>query len=122
MSNESELQQLILLEAPKIGVHLMRNNSGACQDSTGRWIWYGLGVVSKKQNEKIKSLDLIGFKKLSNDIAQFAAVECKKPGWVFNPKDKREVAQKAFIDFINNNGGRAGFCSSVESFRNLMSF
>lgn len=135
LKSESEVQQLILLEAPKHGVVLMRNNSGAFKDETGRMVFYGLGVISKQQNERIKSSDLIGLMRsvkvktyttnkgpeyLEVHCGCFIAVECKRQGWKFNPKDKREVAQKAFIDWIISNGGVAGFCASVEDFLRLI--
>lgn len=121
--NESEVQQLILMEAPKFKCHLMRNNSGAFKDATGRMVRYGLMNHSKKQNDNIKSSDLIGFRVYDDGsihVAQFVAIECKAKGFVYNPEDKRERAQKAFIDYIIMNGGIAGFCDSVESFRQLM--
>ena len=121
---ESEVQQLILMEAPRYQCHLMRNNSGAFKDSTGRWVRYGLMNHSKKQNEKIKSSDLIGFKGIdcgSRFYAVFVAIECKESGFKFNPEDPRQAAQKAFIEFVKSNGGIAGFCDSIESFQKLMS-
>lgn len=123
-NSESEIQQLILLEAPKLGVHLMRNNVGAFKDSTGRFVRYGLGNISKLHNDRIKSSDLIGFRPIRFNIgviAQIVAVECKAPGFEIDLRNPRIRAQQAFIDFINNNGGKAGFCDSVESFRKLIS-
>jgi hypothetical protein len=122
--SESEVQQLILMEAPRHQCHLMRNNSGAFKDATGRWVRYVLMNHSKKQNDKIKSSDLIGFRVIDNGsiyVAQFVAIECKETGFKFNPEDQRQAAQKAFIDYIIKHGGIAGFCDSVESFQNLMS-
>lgn len=135
MKSESEVQQLILLEAPKYGCVLMRNNSGSFVDKDGRHVRFGLNNLSQSQNEKIKSSDLIGLmntvkvKTYTTNVGPeslevrcgcFIAVECKKEGWKFNPKDKREVAQKAFIDWIIMNGGVAGFCASVEDFLRLI--
>lgn len=115
LKSESEVQQLIMLEAAKHGCILMRNNSGGYKDDTGRMIFYGLGVLSKQQNERIKSSDLIGIYK-----GLFVAIEVKREGWKHNPKDKREVAQLAFINFIKTHGGIAGFCSSVDDFLELI--
>lgn len=115
MKTESEIQQLIMLEAANQGCMLMRNNNGACKDTTGRMIFYGLGNISKQHSEYIKSSDLIGIWK-----GRFVAIEVKKEGWVFNPKDKREVAQNAFIEWIRMNGGIAGFCASVEDLHRLL--
>lgn len=112
--------QEIMLEAPKYGVVLMRNNMGAgkfIDEETGNtsFVRFGLNNLSKEQNEKIKSSDLIGIWS-----GRFIAIEVKKEGWKFNPKDKREVAQKAFIDWMIANNGIAGFCASVEDFLRLI--
>jgi len=115
LKSESEVQQLIQLEAAKHGCILMRNNSGCLTDDTGRPVRYGLGNVSKDQNDKIKSSDLIGIYK-----GIFVAIECKKEGWKFNPNDKREVAQLAFINFIKTHNGISGFCCSVADFLQLI--
>lgn len=122
MKSESEVQQLIQLEAAKIGCILMRNNMGAgkfVDEQTGNtsFVRFGLNNLSKEQNEKIKSSDLIGIWS-----GRFIAIECKKEGWKFNPKDKREVAQLAFIDFIKSHNGFAGFCASVDDFLKLMGY
>ena len=114
MKSESEVQQLIMLEAPKHGVVLMRNNSGGFKDDTGRMVFYGLGVVSQSQNKKIKSSDLIGLYR-----GRFIAVEVKREGWVYKG-DERELAQLAFINWIRSHDGIAGFCSSVEDFLRLI--
>ena len=115
LKTESEVQQLIQLEAAKYGCILMRNNSGGFKDQTGRMVFYGLGVTSKQQNERIKSSDLIGLYQ-----GRFIAIEVKREGWSFNPKDKREIAQLAFIDWINKNNGLAAFCTSTDDFLKLI--
>ena len=61
MSDEKFIQESIQLESSKQNHRLFRNNSGACKDSTGRMIFYGLGNISKKSNAEYKSSDLIGF-------------------------------------------------------------
>lgn len=118
--SESEVQQLIQLLAPKYGCDLMRNNNGAgnfIDELTGNksYVRFGLGNISKEQNKRIKSSDLIGLFK-----GRFIAVEVKKEGWVFNPKDEREQAQLAFINFVISKGGIAGFCASELDFLKLI--
>lgn len=115
LKSESEVQQLIMLEAAKHRCILMRNNSGGFLDATGRLVYYGLGAVSKQQNDRIKSSDLIGILN-----GRFVAIEVKKEKWKFNPKDKREAAQLAFINFIKTHNGIAGFASSVDDFLQLI--
>lgn len=125
--SESEIQQLIQIEGPHHKCILMRNNSGALKDATGRVVRYGLGNISTQQNMRIKSSDLIGFTevKITPDmvgktIAVFTAVEVKDPKWKLSPNDKRAQSQLAFIDWIKSHGGIAGFCNSVESFKELL--
>lgn len=123
LAGEARVQSLIRVEAAKAGVWLTRNNVGAFVDpETGRLVRYGLANESKQQNERIKSADLIGFRKrviLASDvgstIAQFVSRECKAEGWRYTGT-KREVAQAAWRDFINSNGGDAAFASGPGSF------
>ena len=92
MMSESEVQQRIQIELVKYGCQMMRNNNGSLPDVNGREVRYGLGNTSKQRNDLIKSSDLIGIMN-----GRFVAIEVKKEGWKFNPNDKREVAQLAFI-------------------------
>ncbi len=125
--DESEIQQLIMIDAVGFNCHLMRNNSGQLKTQDGRFVRFGLGNVSSQQNERIKSSDLIGFTKitvgpehLGQTFAVFTACEIKAPEWSFKPNNSREIAQRAFIKWINASGGIAGFCDSVASFRRLL--
>lgn len=102
--SESRLQQLVRLEAARLGWYLWRNNSGAFEDVNGRWVRYGLANDSKNVNEVLKSSDLIGF----DNTGTFVAAECKPEGWVYSGT-AREVAQLNFIELVKRNGGRAGF-------------
>lgn len=121
--SEARQQSLIRLEAAQAGVWLSRNNVGAFEDpATGRWVRYGLANESKQQNQRIKSADLIGFRKrlivpsdVGTVIAQFVSRECKEEGWRYKGRG-REVAQAAWRDFINTNGGDAAFASGPGSF------
>lgn len=106
---EAEVQQAVRLRAPLIGWCLWRNNSGAFEDKSGRWVRYGLANESKALNKKLKSSDLIGF----DNMGFFTAVECKHSLWVFNPNDEHEVAQLEFINHVRNGGGRAGFVTDA---------
>lgn len=124
---ESEIQQLIMIEAAKHGIILWRNNSGQLQNKEGRWIQFGLGNTGKIQNSSFKSSDLIGIMPYTvasavgvGNLGLFIAIEVKREGWLFNPNDKREQAQKAFMDFIVSKGGVANFCSSVDDFLRLI--
>ena len=125
--NEDLVSQQIQLEAPKSGVVLMRNNTGAMQDVTGRVVRYGLMNASSEQNSKIKSSDFIGITPIiitpdmvGKTIGVFTAIEVKASNWSFKPTDTRACAQKNFIDWVVSLGGIAGFCTSVDSFRALI--
>jgi hypothetical protein len=127
MSDESEVQQHIQIHGPFEQTMLLRNNSGALKDVTGRSVRYGLGNISKKQNEKFKSSDLIGIRTVTitesmvgKTVGIFVAIEVKKSEWVRSPTDKREIAQENFINWVKARGGIAGFCKSVSDFKELI--
>ena len=103
---ELDVQHLIQIEAAKIGMILLRNNSGCLRDVTGREVRFGLGNDSKRVNEVRKSSDLIGWRH-----GRFCAVECKAPGWRYRAKG-REVAQLNFINAVLRDGGFACFATS----------
>ena len=110
MSNEASVQAAVRLEAARRGILLWRNNSGAFQDKTGRWVRFGIANDSQQASKVIKSSDLIGI----GPGGLFHAYEIKEPGWHLTPGDERAQAQKRFIDLILARGGRAGFITSVE--------
>ena len=129
MMSEAEVQSRIMMEAAKYGIILWRNNSGAgkfVDEETGNTshVRFGLGNISKQQNSRFKSSDLIGiypYQTIAHGtIGIFIAVEVKKEGWKYNPNDEREVAQKAYIDYVIARGGVAGFCSSIVDFLKLI--
>lgn len=118
---EDAALQAVRLEAPRKGVMLWRNNTGAMQDATGRVVRYGLCNDSKALNEKIKSGDLVGIRPImiSPDMigytfGQFVSREVKAPGWHFTGTD-RETAQLKWIQLIASRGGDAAFCTGEGS-------
>lgn len=124
--SEDEVDQLVQLEAARHQILLMRNNSGALKDADGRVVRYGLGNISKEQNENFKSSDRIAILPLvitqemvGKTVGVFVAVEMKKSPWKYTGKD-REAGQKNFLDYINARGGIAFFCESVETFKNAI--
>lgn len=125
--SESDIQQFIQIEGPHHKCVLLRNNSGAFRDPGGRHVRFGLGNISKKQTEKIKSSDLIGIKEVlitadmvGKTLGVFVAVEVKPPEWTLKDKDQRGHAQQTFMNWVKRKGGIAGFATSVEDFRELM--
>jgi hypothetical protein len=125
MKDESTVQQEVQIQAMHYGCTLMRNNSGAATDATGRLIRYGLGHTSSKQ--QFKSSDLIGFTKVvitpemvGQTVAIFTAFEVKKEGWNENKKlDEHETKQNNFLQWIAANGGIASFVSSVGKLKEI---
>lgn len=123
MKQESEVQQDIQIGARTYFTSfLMRNNSGALPDQTGRIVRFGLGNISKEHNKKSKSSDLIGITPVvitpdmvGKVIGVFTAIEVKDEAWNENKKlDEHEQAQKNFIDWVLSLGGYAGFANSVD--------
>lgn len=128
MSGDSEkrVQALAALAAARSGNSwLLRNNSGAFEDDTGRQVRFGLGNVSKKFNEHMKSSDLVGIESViitadmvGQTIGRFYAVEAKPEEWKYTGT-AREEAQLKFIAKVNFMGGKAYFTNgSVDTVGN----
>lgn len=114
---EGYAQSQIRLEAAQKGVRLWRNNVGVLEDKNGRPVRYGLANDTPELNRRIKSSDLIGWRRLVVTpalvgcvVAQFVARECKRPGWTFAGTD-REIAQQQFIHMVQADGGDASFAN-----------
>ena len=104
--SEHEIQQRIRLACGRGPVRLWRNNTGALVDQQGRFVRFGLCRGSS---------DLIGLRSLvltpelvGQRIAQFAALEVKTPLGVVSPE------QRAFLELVEQLGGVAAVCRSVE--------
>ena len=117
--SEMATQQRLRLLAAQHGTPLLRNNSGACRDETGRVIRYGLGNDSTRINDAFKSSDLIGIwpvvvtqEMVGRTLGLFFAVEVKAPGWTLTPGDKRAQAQAAFGKWVQDHGGVFTFATS----------
>ena len=127
MSSESKLQaEVRLAMAQEQRGLLMRNNSGSLPDARGRWIRFGLGNDSKAVNEKLKSSDLVGIRRVviqqhhvGRVIGQFMAVETKEPAWRGAAGSEHATAQAAWMDLVRAWGGVAGFANSVEMARDI---
>lgn len=127
MARESLITNQVEIAAAYRRMQLWRNNNGACEDATGRVIRYGLGNVSKEQNEKIKSSDFIGITPVlitpdmvGSVVGVFTAFEMKASDWKFSVKDKRAVAQLKFIDIVKEVGGFAGFVQTIDDMNRII--
>jgi len=124
---ESAVASHVRLAAAQLNIHLWRNNNGAFQDNTGRWVRYGLGNISEAFNRVVKSSDFIGITSvlitpdmIGMTLGVFTAIETKPSDWRMIPSDKRALAQLAFIDIVKQAGGYAGFARTVEEFRRII--
>jgi len=127
--SEEWAQQQDRLAAARFGALAWRNNVGAtpahidvtCPSCSCRHrveqrpIRYGLANDSHRLNQVIKSSDLIlaiprpiTQEMVGTTIAQFGAVEEKKPGWHYTGKG-RESAQQAYLSLVLSVGGFATF-------------
>lgn len=124
MKSESEIQQEIQLEAPKLKVTLLRNNNVAFKDENGRMVRAGLGNTSP--NLPYRSSDLIGWSEVlvtpemvGKTLAVFTCIEVKREDWKPKYQDAREVLQRNFIEWVKSKGGIAAMINSVDQFRKL---
>lgn len=96
-NEETALQAEIMLETSKLGIVLLRNNSGSLPNPrTGRWVRFGVGGKGGS--------DLIGW----NTEGKFCAVEVK------TDKGEARKEQRDFITAVRSSGGYAGIARSVE--------
>ena len=108
----------------QLGGHAWRNNVGAtpsrCPECNTRQapVRYGLANDSARLNERIKSSDLIlaiprriGPEHVGTLIAQFGAIECKRPGWEYTGQG-REPGQAAWLALVASLGGYATFTTN----------
>jgi len=122
-AREGWVQGQVRMRAPYVGMHLWRNNVGALKDERGVPVRYGLANDSKQLNDRIKSGDLIGIRRVTitpamvgHVIGQFVSRECKAPGWRYTGTP-REKAQLAWASLVQLNGGDAGFIANPDELR-----
>lgn len=115
---EASVQQRARLAMAQLGGLPQRNNVGACEDKTGRIIRYGLMNSSAQENRQFASSDLIGPipiviqpHHVGRTVGVYAAFECKKSDWRFQPGDARAAAQLRYIQLVQGVGGIGGFVS-----------
>lgn len=118
--SEAKVQSLVRLAAPGAGMRLFRNNVGALLDERGVPVRYGLANDSKALNQRIKSSDLIGWRRLviapemvGYAVAQFVSLECKHEAWKPSPGDAREAAQQSWLTLVAADGGYAKFITGA---------
>jgi len=131
--SEAYVQSTVRLAAPGRGIYLWRNQVGAgivanardlcheCVQKARRPIRWGLGNDSKKQNDVMKSADLIGIEKklitpdmVGSYIGKFHSVETKHEDWKYSGTAE-ENAQLAWATLINSLGGEAKIVKHASS-------
>ncbi len=115
VTSEARVQSNVRLLAAEHGAKLWRNNVGVLTNEEGRPVRYGLANDSPALNKRLKSGDLIGWRRrlitpdmIGTTIAQFASRECKPAGWKFTGTP-REKAQAAWAQLVTIEGGDARF-------------
>lgn len=103
--DEPDVQAACRVRAAQLGGRLFRNNSGAWQHPSGRWIRYGLGNDSAKVNDVLKSPDLIGW----TPWGTAWLIECKWSGWTGKRLTVEETAQANFLRLGAQHGALAAF-------------
>lgn len=113
--SEEAVSQTMRLAAANAGIYPWRNNVGAYETATGRWVRYGICNDTEKLNKSIKSSDFVGIKPVTitaemvgTIIGQFWCREMKKAGWRYTGVE-REPAQLKFIELVLSAGGDAAF-------------
>lgn len=124
--SEAYAQSQVMLEAPRYQCRLFRNNVGAFKDEAGGFVRYGLANESKVRNKRLKSSDLVGWRKrvITVDmippsgllIAQTVLREIKEPGWQYTG-DEHEEAQLRWLQLGLSDGCDAAFATGPGSFR-----
>ena len=114
-ASENDVQARVRLAASQAGNVLWRNNVGMLRDERGVPVRFGLCNDSKALNERVKSSDLVGIRRVlvtqqmvGSVVGQFYAREVKRVGWKYTGTP-REVAQLRFIETVVTMGGDAGF-------------
>ena len=105
---ETSIMKAVQVALSQAGARVFRNNIGALQDRSGRWIQYGLCPGSS---------DLIGWRSVTvteamvgAKAALFVACEVKSQG----PRAKATPEQISFLSAVTAAGGIAILADSVD--------
>lgn len=116
-TSEAAVSSVVMLEAARKDVYLLRNNVGVLEDRNGRPVRFGLANDRKESNQILKSGDFIGVRPVlvtqqhvGVTLGQFVSREIKATGWRYTGTE-REVAQLAWANKIISLGGDAAFAT-----------
>lgn len=111
--SESTRMKEILIETPKDGVMLFRNNTGSYTTQAGHYVRYGVGERGGS--------DLIGIKKITitqemvgSTVGVFTAIEVK------SARGRATDAQNKFIAAVKKQGAIAGVARSVNDVKQII--
>ena len=114
LNSEARIQSEMRLGAASRNVILFRNNVGALQDKRGVPVRYGLLNDSKLLNQRIKSADLVGIRRVlithamvGSVLGQFCSREVKHRAWQPGEDKTREAAQAEWVKLVLAYGGDA---------------
>lgn len=117
--SEARVQSQVRLAAPAAGMRLFRNNVGVLKNEAGTPVRYGLANDSPALNQRLKSSDLIGWRRLvvqpemvGGIVAQFVSLETKHESWSYRGDD-REEAQQRWLALVSADGGYAKFVTGA---------
>lgn len=124
-ATEAYVQSAVRLEAPRYGCILWRNNVGALRDDRGVPVRYGLANDNRAINDRLKSADLIGIRKVlitpqhvGHVIGQFVSRECKRADWTYKG-NAHEIAQMEWVNLLTAWGADAKIVTGTGSFTEI---
>lgn len=116
-ASEGRVQSRVRLAAPSFDMKLWRNNVFVLKDDRNVPVRAGLANDTPALNKRLKSGDLIGWRRVTithamvgSVIAQFVSLECKHAGWKYSG-DEHEQAQQRWAALVALAGGYARFVS-----------
>ena len=114
---------------------VFRNNSGGCEDETGRMIRFGLGNDGTKASYGLKFGDYIGITPLvitadmiGQTVGVFTNLEIKPDGHMqktlsaASKQGTREYYQWKTCEMVNNLGGLAGFVTNKKDVEHVLTW
>jgi hypothetical protein len=130
---EALATQEVRLAASQLRARIFRNNAGACVDSSGRQINYGLGNDGTKASKMLKFGDYIGYQSITitpemvgKTVAVFVNLEIKPDGKLNQTLQaasyigSRENLQLETCNLVKNAGGFAGIVTNKQDVEQVL--
>jgi hypothetical protein len=120
-ASESAIQANIRVVTSRLGWRIWRNNVGAGKLESGSFVRWGLANDTPQMNASVKSSDLVGIRPVlitqdmvGQTIGQFVGIEVKRGDWKPSRTDKREIAQRRWVEIVIALGGYAIITNTAE--------